>query len=37
MDIKGRSEVCGIKGEYMEFNATALFNWVHLGQVSLLI
>jgi hypothetical protein len=37
MGIEGRSEVCGIEGEYMEFDATALPDWVHLGQVSLLV
>ena len=37
MGIEGRSEVCDIEGKYMKFNVTALFDWVHLGQVSLLI
>jgi hypothetical protein len=37
MGIEGRSEVCGIKGEYMEFDATTPFNRVYLGQVSLSI
>jgi hypothetical protein len=35
MGIEGRSEMCGIEGEYMEFDATALSDWVYLGQVSL--
>jgi hypothetical protein len=37
MGIKGRNEVCDIKGKYMEFDVTALFNRVYLGQISLLV
>jgi hypothetical protein len=37
MGIKGRNEMCDIKDKYMKFDVTALFNRVHLGQVSLLI
>jgi hypothetical protein len=35
MGIEGRSEVCGIEGECLKFDATILSDWVHLGQVSL--
>jgi hypothetical protein len=37
MGIKRRNKVCDIEGECMEFDATALLDWVYLGQVSLLI
>jgi hypothetical protein len=37
MGIERRNKMCDIEGKYIEFNVTALSDWVHLGQVSLLI